>query len=163
MNLDRASLRRSGIGATVGAAVFGSVSLYRSLLAEGGVLDYLGPMGMMTVIGATVGGLVGPLIGEAWKRRRERRIAKLDEGTADVGGAAGPAGPAGPDASDASDASEGGNGSVPSHAGGGRQPFWFTLLVGAGVGFGIGTAWGRIWMGVALGLVLALLSRRVFT
>lgn len=159
MNLDRASLRRSGIGATVGAAVFGSVSLYRSLLAEGGLLDYLGPMGMMTVIGATVGGLVGPLIGEAWKRRRERRMAKLDEGTGDVGGVAGPNRS---DGSDGSDASEGGNGSVPSHAGGGRQPFWFTLLVGAGVGFGIGTAWGRIWVGVMLGLVLALLARRVF-
>lgn len=77
-----------------------------------------------------MGGLVGPLIGEAWSRRRDRRRE--------------------------SDEMAGGRDS------GGRQPFWFTLLVGMGVGFGIGTAWERIWLGVALGLVLALLSRRIF-
>lgn len=151
--MNRESLRRSGIGAVVGAGVFGGVSVYRSLLADGGLLDYLGPIGMMAVIGGTVGGLVGPLIGEAWRRRRERRMKEPEEGT----GA-----PGSPDRARAAEAAEEGDRALRTRDGGGRQPFWFTLLVGAGVGFGIGTAWGRIWLGVGLGLVLALLSRRIF-
>ncbi|MFP3948286.1 MAG: hypothetical protein ACLFWG_06110 [Longimicrobiales bacterium] len=140
MNPD--SIRRSLIGAGVGAAVFGAVSVYRSLLAEGSLLDYLGPIGMMTVIGGTVGGLIGPLVGEAWRRgreRRERKRAGRKDSRPRGEGEDRPEGPAGS-----------------------RQPFWFTLLVGLGVGWGVGSAWDRVWFGVALGLVLALLARRVF-
>ncbi len=147
------SVRRSLIGAVVGALVFGGMSVYRSLLAEGSLLDYLGPIGMMAVIGGTVGGLVGPLIGEAWRRSRGRRRGGV-EAAEGVEGAEGAA-----------------PGDVPSHesetapgrgASGGRQPFWFTLLVGAAVGWGVGIAWGQVWTGVALGLILALLARRAF-
>ena len=148
------SIRRSLIGAGVGAAVFGAASLYRSLLAEGNLLDYLGPIGMMMVIGATVGGLVGPLVGEAWRRGRERRKQKLgvsEDPTAGIGSRkVEPRSPGG------------GSSSGNSRPGGSRQPFWFTLLVGAAVGWGVGTAWNRVWIGIALGLVLALLARRVF-
>lgn len=147
------AVRRSLVGALVGAVVFGGMSVYRSLLAEGSLFDYLGPIGMMAVIGGTVGGLVGPLIGEAWRRSREGR-PRGSEAAEGGGGAERPTG-----------------GGVPSNeremgprrgASGGRQPFWFTLLVGAAVGWGVGIAWGRVWAGVALGLILALLARRAF-
>lgn len=151
--MNRDSVRRSGIGAAVGAAVFGGVSVYRSLLAEGAFVDYLGPVGMMTVIGGTVGGLVGPLIAQAWGRRRERRMARPREARGADGSSGVPRG-----------TGDAGGTDPPGRTddGGGRQPFWFTLLVGAGVGYGIGTAWGRIWVGVVLGLILSLLSRRIF-
>ena len=154
------SIRRSLIGAGVGALVFGAVSIYRSLLSEGSLLDYVGPIGMMTVIGGTVGGLVGPLVGEAWRRSRERRERR--------GGGPGPSEPVGASSGETVPRGEGGTeanplGSGPAEGpGGSRQPFWFTLLVGLGVGWGVGSAWGRVWMGVGLGLALALLARRVF-
>lgn len=71
--MDRATTVRSLLGALTGALFFGSVSVYRSLVADGGLLDYVQPVAVMVVIGATVGGLVGPLVGQAWSRTRDRR------------------------------------------------------------------------------------------
>ncbi len=128
-----ATLRRTLAGAAVGGSLFGVMAVYRSLMAGGPLLEYAGPVAFMAVLGGTVGGLAGPLVGEAWTRwRRDRE-----------GGGGGEEGQA-------------------ERVNGGRQPLWVNLLAGVAVGWGVGTAWGRIWVGVALGLVLALAARRIF-
>lgn len=109
------------------------MSVYRSLVAGGPLLDYAGPVGIMTVIGATVGGLVGPLVGRALASRRRGR--SVEEG----------------------DGSE--NGGETRAAG---QPLWATLLVGIAVGYGIGTAWEQPVLGLLVGIGLALLAHRIF-
>ena len=58
------------IGAAVGGGLFLALSFYRSILSGGPSLSHLNPMGVMTVIGGTVGALVGPLIGAIAARRR---------------------------------------------------------------------------------------------
>jgi len=57
------------IGATVGGGLFVTLSLYRSLASGGPSMSHLNPIGVMTVIGITVGALVGPLIGAIVARR----------------------------------------------------------------------------------------------
>ena len=58
------------IGATTGGGLFLALSLYRSIAAGGPSLSHLNPMGVMTVIGVTVGALVGPLAGAIINRRK---------------------------------------------------------------------------------------------
>ncbi len=57
------------IGAAVGGGLFLVLSLYRSIASGGPSLSHLNPIGVMTVIGVTVGALVGPLIGAIAARR----------------------------------------------------------------------------------------------
>lgn len=130
--MDAATLRRTLRGAVVGAVLFGGGALYRSLASGGELMRFLGPTLFMVALGATVGGLAGPLVGEAIARwRHSRRDAVDDDGpTERVSGA--------------------------------RQPLWVTLLTGVAVGWAVGTAWGRVWAGVALGLGLAVTARFVF-
>ena len=58
------------IGATVGGGLFLALSVYRSIKSGGPSVSHLNPIGVMTVIGVTVGALVGPLIGAITARRR---------------------------------------------------------------------------------------------
>jgi len=58
------------IGATVGGGLFLALSMYRSIASGGPSVSHLNPIGVMTVIGVTVGALVGPLIGAIAARRR---------------------------------------------------------------------------------------------
>jgi len=58
------------IGATVGGGLFLALSVYRSIKSGGPSVSHLNPIGVMTVIGLTVGALVGPLIGAIVTRRR---------------------------------------------------------------------------------------------
>ena len=66
-------LRRTLIGALVGASAFGIVSAYQASVAGVGLVATLGPLAFMMLIGGTIGGLAGPLLGEAWARARQRR------------------------------------------------------------------------------------------
>jgi hypothetical protein len=52
------------------------MSIYRSVASGGLELAHLNPIAVMTVIGATVGGLIGPMVGMARARIRERRANK---------------------------------------------------------------------------------------
>ncbi len=54
-------------GAAVGGGLFFTLSMYRSI-ADGPSMSHLNPIGVMTVIGFTVGALVGPLIGTIFAR-----------------------------------------------------------------------------------------------
>ena len=58
------------LGATVGGGLFLALSVYRSIASGGPSVSHLNPIGVMTVIGITVGALVGPLIGAIVARRR---------------------------------------------------------------------------------------------
>lgn len=140
--MDPKSFRRSLVGAAWGGGLFGAVSVYRSWVAPGTLLDYAGPVGLLVVIGATVGGLVAPLLGEIVDRRREKRSR---------------------DAASTGEAEEAGVGEKEASEGpAGRPPAWVTLLAGAGVGLGAGLAWERPVVGVALGVALAFAARRIF-
>jgi len=44
------------------------LSMYRSIADGGPSMSHLNPIGVMTVIGGTVGALVGPLIGTIFAR-----------------------------------------------------------------------------------------------
>lgn len=59
-------------GALLVGGIFLLVSVLQTLATGGRVLRHLGPILAMTVIGATVGGLAGPLVGGGIERRRER-------------------------------------------------------------------------------------------
>ena len=48
-----------------------AAGVIRSLLSGGSLFDYVNPIGVMTVVGLTVGALVGPLIGAILERRGE--------------------------------------------------------------------------------------------
>ena len=56
-------------GAAVGGGLFFALSMYRSIASGGPSMSHLNPIGVMTVIGLTVGALVGPLIGTIFARR----------------------------------------------------------------------------------------------
>lgn len=55
--------RKTLIGAGTGGALFLALGAYLNLSIGAGPLANLGPLAMLTVIGATIGGLIGPLIG----------------------------------------------------------------------------------------------------
>lgn len=54
----------------VGGGLLAAAGVVRSLLSGGNLFNYLNPIGVMTVVGLTVGALVGPLIGAILERRR---------------------------------------------------------------------------------------------
>ncbi len=56
-------------GAAIGGGLFLALSLYRSIASGGPSLSHLNPIAVMTVIGITVGALVGPLAGAIAARR----------------------------------------------------------------------------------------------
>lgn len=66
--MSSATVRRTVIGALVGGGVFFLASLYQSLRAGGDPLRFAAPTAAMVVIGATVGGLLGPLLGRIGSR-----------------------------------------------------------------------------------------------
>lgn len=55
--------RRTALGAATGAAAFLGLGLYLNAATGAAVLSNFGPLTMLAVIGATVGGLVAPLFG----------------------------------------------------------------------------------------------------
>jgi uncharacterized membrane protein len=62
-------VRWTAKGAAVGGGLFFALSMYRSIASGGPSMSHLNPIGVMTVIGVTVGALVGPLIGTIFARR----------------------------------------------------------------------------------------------
>ncbi len=67
------SVRWTLIGGAVGGGLFFALSMYRSIASGGPSWTHLNPIGVMTVIGATVGALVGPMLGAIAARRRSAR------------------------------------------------------------------------------------------
>ncbi len=53
----------------MGGGLFLALSVYRSVASGGPSMSHLNPIGVMTVIGVTVGALVGPLMGAIVARR----------------------------------------------------------------------------------------------
>ncbi len=78
--MDPATLRDTLVGAVAGGALFAAVAIYRSVVAGGDLLAYAGPVGVFTLIGATVGGLTGPLLGRAVARRAAGDPTDADAG-----------------------------------------------------------------------------------
>lgn len=70
---DMSTIRSTLLGLAWGGGLFAAIGVYRSLVGGGPFLQHLNPIGLMTVIGATVGGLIGPLVGAALERRRGGR------------------------------------------------------------------------------------------
>ena len=66
------TLRWTVVGAAWVGGLFAALSIYRSVASGGPALQHLNPIAIMTVIGATVGGLIGPMIGVIVARLRER-------------------------------------------------------------------------------------------
>ncbi len=70
-NPETRSLVRWTVWSAVGwGAVFLATSVAGTLIAGLNPLEHLGPVGVLTVIGVTVGGLVGPLARGLVARRR---------------------------------------------------------------------------------------------
>ena len=63
-------LRWTRNGKIVGGGLLSVAGVVRSLLSGGSLFNYLNPIGVMTVVGLTVGALVGPLVGAILERRR---------------------------------------------------------------------------------------------
>jgi len=62
-------LRWTRNGMLVGGGLLAAAGIVRSLLSGGSLLFYVNPIGVMTVVGLTVGALVGPLVGAILERR----------------------------------------------------------------------------------------------
>lgn len=60
------------VGMAVVGGLFFAVSLWRSVSSGGDPLDHWAPIGALTLIGVTVGMLVGPLMGGLAARLRGR-------------------------------------------------------------------------------------------
>ncbi len=73
-------VRRTLIGFVAGALAFGVASVYQAVASGVGLVATLGPLGFMMVLGGTIGGLAGPLVGEAVARARRRRAEKAMSG-----------------------------------------------------------------------------------
>ena len=65
-------LRWTLASALVWGAGFAATSVSGALISHVNPLEHLGPIGVLTVIGVTVGGLVGPLAKGLAERRRQR-------------------------------------------------------------------------------------------
>ena len=68
--MNRSTLRDTLKGALVGLAVFGTIALAQALRSGAPFPQVLQPIGVVAVIGLTVGALAGPLLGQALRRRR---------------------------------------------------------------------------------------------
>jgi len=68
--VNRSTLRDTLKGALVGLAVFGTIALAQALRSGAPFPQVLQPIGVVAVIGLTVGALAGPLLGQALRRRR---------------------------------------------------------------------------------------------
>lgn len=66
-------IRRTAAGALVVGLLFGAVALVQILRAGVSPLQVVQPLLVFVVLGATIGGLAGPLVGAAWARWRDRR------------------------------------------------------------------------------------------
>lgn len=66
------TLRRTLAGLAGGGFVFLALGLYLNAATGFGIAENLGPLMMLTVVGATVGGLVAPLAGRLLDRWRDR-------------------------------------------------------------------------------------------
>ena len=64
-------LRWTLASALIWGAAFAATSVVGALISDVNPLDHLGPIGVLTVIGITVGGLVGPLARGRAERRRQ--------------------------------------------------------------------------------------------
>lgn len=67
------SVRWTLIGSLSWGAMFGAVGIFRSVASGAGPLEQWEPIGAFALLGATVGMLLGPLLGGLVLRRRERR------------------------------------------------------------------------------------------
>ena len=65
-------LRWTLASALIWGAGFAAASVSGALISDVNPLEHLGPIGVLTVIGVTVGGLVGPLARGLAERRRQR-------------------------------------------------------------------------------------------
>ncbi len=68
--MDRTTLRHTFRGALAGVLIFGAVALVQAIRSGTPVLSVAQPIAVIGLIGLTVGGLAGPLIGRALGRRR---------------------------------------------------------------------------------------------
>ena len=64
-------LRWTLASALIWGAAFAATSVVGALISDVNPLDHLGPIGVFSVIGITVGGLVGPLARGLAERRRQ--------------------------------------------------------------------------------------------
>ena len=64
-------LRWTLASALIWGAALAATSVVGALISDVNPLDHLGPIGVFTVIGITVGGLVGPLARGLAERRRQ--------------------------------------------------------------------------------------------
>jgi hypothetical protein len=68
--MDRETLRRTLGGAAIGGLLFGGLALLQAIRSGAPFPAVLQPVGVVALIGLTVGGLAGPLVGQALARRR---------------------------------------------------------------------------------------------
>lgn len=80
------TVRRTVIGALVGGGIFFAATLYQSVRAGGDLLRFAAPTAAMVLIGATVGGLLGPLLGRIGSRGARDGGGGEMTGPADVTG-----------------------------------------------------------------------------
>jgi len=59
-------------GALGGAGLFGAIAMIQALRAGVGLIQVVQPILVFVLIGLTVGGLAGPLVGRAIRRHRGR-------------------------------------------------------------------------------------------
>lgn len=69
---DSSTVRRTLAGLAGGGVAFLALGLYLNAATGFGVVENVGPLMMLTVVGATVGGLVAPLAGRLLDRWRGR-------------------------------------------------------------------------------------------
>lgn len=67
------TVRHTLVGLAVGGVVFLGLGLYLNLTTGFAPVDHAGPLALLALVGATVGGLVGPLLGALARRWRSRQ------------------------------------------------------------------------------------------
>ena len=66
------SVRWTIVGSLSAGVLFGAGGVFRSLASGASPFDQWAPIGALALVGATVGMLLGPLVGGIVERRRER-------------------------------------------------------------------------------------------